>query len=198
MGNLKRNAVIVTVVLFVAAAAWLNWSYGQEVTTGTETEVGAESGSPVGAEVDSELPEYTEMDMEAGDEVPGLYFSASGETSNEYFATVRINRQQARDAAVETLATVNNTDGATNELVAASLEKITKIASDTQRETELEALIMAKGFADCVVFISDEGVKVTVPAPAAGLSKVDVAKITDVVTTETGIKASELKVFEVK
>jgi stage III sporulation protein AH len=57
---------------------------------------------------------------------------------------------------------------------------------------------MAHGFSDCVAFISDAGVKITVPAPQAGLSTVDVAKITDVVTSETEFTAAQLKIIEVK
>jgi stage III sporulation protein AH len=180
MGRFKRNAVVITVVLFVCAAAYLNWSYGNAETPAEDA--------------GAALPEYTETE---GDE--GLYYASEPVSqTSEYFASARINRQQARDAAVETLASVNAAEGASQEVVDGALDKIAKIAADSQREAELEALIMAKGFRDCVVFLSDDGVKVTVPAPEAGLASVEVAKITDIVTAETGCKAADLKVIEVK
>ncbi|MDR3277584.1 MAG: SpoIIIAH-like family protein [Oscillospiraceae bacterium] len=189
MKSFKRDAVILTVVIFVCVAAYLNWSYGKK--TDAEPDAGAQVDAP--RETQDILP------AESQDAEPGLYFDASAMTQQaEYFATARLNRRQARDEAVETLSAVKTAEGASQEVVDAALAKITAIASDSQREAELEALIMARGFADCVVFMSDDGVRVTVPAPESGLSSVDVAKITDAVTAETSYKAADLNVIEVK
>jgi stage III sporulation protein AH len=188
MKQIKRNAVILMVVLFVGAAAYLNWSYGQTDTA----QDGAEA---------ADVPEYTEPETEGAASDEGLYYAEAGTDDTatpEYFSTVRITRQQARDSAVETLSAVNSAEGASREVLDAALEKISQIAADSQKEAELEALIMAKGFGDCVVFVSDDGVKVTVPAPQSGLTGSEVAKITDVVTAETGRPAADLKIIEVK
>ncbi|NLT14100.1 MAG: SpoIIIAH-like family protein, partial [Clostridiales bacterium] len=63
---------------------------------------------------------------------------------------------------------------------------------------QIEDLIKAKGFADCVVYISDDGVNITVPAPQEGLAASSVAKITDVVVSQTDYKAVDLRINEVK
>jgi stage III sporulation protein AH len=120
------------------------------------------------------------------------------ETVSDFFAATRISRRQARDAAVETLATVTGAQGASQEVIDAALDKISGIALTSTKEAELESLIMAKGFADCVVFISDDGVKVTVPAPLEGLAQASVAQITNIVTTETVYKAADMQIIEVK
>jgi stage III sporulation protein AH len=83
-------------------------------------------------------------------------------------------------------------------MIDAALAEISEIASVSIKEAELEDLIKAKGFADCVVYISDEGVNVTVPAPEEGLSSASVAKITDVVTTQTDYTAGDIKIIPVK
>jgi stage III sporulation protein AH len=202
MRTFKRNAVIVTVTLFVCAAAYLNWSYGKQ--TEELPAEGAAGGvaedaqaSPPGQE--EALPDTEAAAPESGgiDEA-GLFYGGIGKSAANFFAEARINRSQARDAAVETLASVNATDGASKETLDAALSKITAIADYSRMEAELEALIMARGFSDCVAFISDAGVKITVPAPQAGLSTVDVAKITDVVTEETEFSADRLKIIEVR
>jgi stage III sporulation protein AH len=191
MKSLKRNAVIVTVVLFVCVAAYLNWSYSQEAAdaaaTGEATPVALSPNVNTAGEGGAFV---------ADGESAGLFYDDAAPSG--YFAEARIGRRQARDAAVETLASVNNSEGASQAVLDGALEKITAIAAFSQKEAELEALIRAKGFADCVAFLSDDGVKITVPAPAAGLSSVDVAKITEVVTSETEFAPTALQIIEVK
>ena len=177
MKTFRRNAVIITVLLFVCVAAYLNWSYNKNADdTQTAAEVpSAANGSNTGEDAAAENAD------------PGLYYNASGEINKEYFETARLNRQQARDAAAAALATVSETKGASQDMIDAALAKISAIAADS-----------IKGFADCVVYISEEGVSITVPAPDEGLPAASVAKITDVVTTQTTYKAADMKIIEVK
>ncbi|MDR1821438.1 MAG: SpoIIIAH-like family protein [Oscillospiraceae bacterium] len=201
MRNFKRNAVVVTVILFVAAAAYLNWWYGKK--DGADT--GAVSGPGYTDEHSDNNGALTPSPSPSADD-SGLFYTGDGGTDTDkqstsqaaYFAETRLNRSSARDAAIETLSAVTASAGASQELTDSALSKIAAIADFTQKEAEIEALIMAKGFTDCVVYISDEGVKVTVPAPEAGLSTVEVAKITDIVTSETVWKAKDLTIIEVK
>ena len=197
MKSFKRNAVILTVVLFVCVAAYLNWAHNRsledaDVVTEPPPEMMQASPTPhVPAEGSATAPEET-----------GLFYRGQGqgqvETISNFFAETRINRRQARDAAAETLATVSAVEGASQDVIDAALEKISTIAITSTREMELESMIMAKGFADCVVFMSDEGVKVTVPAPLEGLSQAAVAQITNIIITETEYRAVDLQIIEVR
>ncbi|MDR0838399.1 MAG: SpoIIIAH-like family protein [Oscillospiraceae bacterium] len=195
MRSFKRNAVIITVVLFVCVAAYLNWSYSKDAAQ----DVGATIAEPTTTSLTPNvgIPENPDAadDNNAGSS--GLFFSGDAGGTAAFFAEARINRRQARDAAVETLASVNGAEGASQEVLDAALEKITAIAAFGQKEAELEALVRAKGFSDCVAFMSADGVKITVPAPQAGLSAVDVAKITDIVTGETDFTAEALQIIPV-
>ena len=58
-------------------------------------------------------------------------------------------------------------------------------------------MIVAKGFKDCMVFMTDDSVTVTVVRPEEGLSSAAVAKITDIITSETDYKADALKIIEI-
>lgn len=197
----KRNAVIITVVLFVCVAAYLNWSYTRR---GNDAETLANSGSKVeetapGTGGAKDNAESSPKDNESG----SLFYQEDGEPADganisEYFATARLNREKARDSAAETLAAVSATEGASGEVIDAALAEISALAATSEKEAELEMLIMAKGFADCVVFISEDGIKVTVPAPLEGLSTTSVAQITDTVMAETEFAATQLKIIPVK
>ena len=65
-------------------------------------------------------------------------------------------------------------------------------------EAQIENLLLAKDFSECVVYITDEGITVAVPAPADGLSTAQVATITDTIVKETDYAAPQIKVIEVK
>ena len=70
------------------------------------------------------------------------------------------------------------------------------MASTTISEAQIENLVIAKGYTDCVAFISDGGVSVVVSATEEGLQDADVARITEIVTGETGVTASQIMIIE--
>lgn len=204
MKKFKRNIIVFSVLVFVCAAVYLNWSYNNKgeddaALTG-QTDVidnAAEDTALSGASEDTEVSAVSED--ETAEDV-GLYYTPE-ETDvvmSEYFAQVRLTRTQARDSAVETLSTVSTTEGASQETVDSALAEIALVAEYTIMEAELESLILAKGFEECVVFINDGGIDVTVPASTEGLSTAAVAQITDIVITETGFEAENLKIIEVR
>ncbi len=227
MKTIKRNAVIITVLVFVCAAAYLNWSYDRqnaELETDSlydysqqadSSNVEGQLLSQVGETTDTEKTEAednvetenTENNVETENKEDstnetGLYYTGSYSEAvsgsiSEYFSQVRLERTQARDEASMTLQTVALTDGASQEVTDEALEKMTQIADWTVKEAEVENLILAKGFIDCVVFMSEDGVSVTVAAEE-GLSNVSVAKITDIILAETDYTADDLTVIEVK
>ena len=210
MKTFKRNAVIITVLLFVCAAVYLNWSYNEKVddaqTAGENLENQVQETTGTEDSGNTATEDQTQQEAQQDGNDAGLYYTGEGDTEEtitgssdiqEYFAQVRLERQQARDEASSTLETVATSDGASQETIDEALEKMTKIADWTAKEAELENLIMAKGFEDCVVYLSDSGASVTVAA-GSGLTNSDVAKITDVIVSETEFTADQLKVIEIK
>ncbi len=170
--NLKRNMVIAAVLLLVCAAVYLNWSYNNRW------------GGADAAMVDAEDEAMTE---------------AGGEASSEdYFAAARLTRQNSRDEALNLLQTAASSETASQETIDSAMTAIASMATWSMQETQIENLLIAKDFSDCVVYISSEGVTVAVPAPAEGLSEAAVARITDTITSETGISAAQIKVIEIR
>lgn len=201
MKKVKRNIIVFAVLVFVCAAVYLNWSYNQKEAeaavngtedAGTITDVNAD----ISAGENTETAAVNDKDAESA----GLYYTSDEEqvTMSQYFANVRLNRTQARDSAVQTLSTVSETEGASQETIDTALSEITQVAEYTVLEAELESLILAKGFDDCVVFINDGGIDITVPASGEGLSTAEVARITDIVVTETDFEAENLTIIEVR
>ncbi len=196
----KRNAVIITVLIFVCVAVYLNWSYAQ-------TEVAAKTGESTNKDEvteDKNDTENTKKDT-AGAETSGLFYveDANGiETvdnteASEYFDQVRLTRQQARDSAEATLQTVTESEAAQTTIDEA-MQTMVNIAKWTEAEAQLESLIVAKGFQDCVAYMTDEGITITVATEAEALSDSSVAQIKDIVLDETEYTADQLKIIEIK
>ncbi len=164
MKTFKRNAVIITVLLFVCVAAYLNWSYNKK---DNDSEAIAETSPQTSAAAPTAS---AGKDAKAETSGAGLFYEPNESVDTAYFDTARLNRQQARDSAAATLATVSETDGASQDMIDAALAEISKIASVSIKEAELEDLIKAKGFADCVVTFPARG-NITVPRPRRGSSR---------------------------
>ena len=106
-------------------------------------------------------------------------------SGTEYFAEARLTRQVSRDEALELLQTAAASESASQETIDSAMSAITSMAA-------------CSNFADCVVYIGTDKVTVAVPAPMEGLSEEAVARITDVICTETDYRPAQLSIIEVK
>ena len=116
-----------------------------------------------------------------------------GDESNDYFAATVLNRQQSRDEAIDVLKLVAESDEATEEAKASANEQISKIALDIQNETNIETLVKAKGFEECVAVISEDAVSVVVSAE--NLQAADAAQILTIVYETTGISPDKVSII---
>ena len=183
----KRNLTVLTVVLFVAAAVYFNWSYNQQFGAADADMVMAEDDAMEKAGVKPEQAPEKETESKEPEE-----------PVSDYFAQARLTRQQSRDEALNLLEAASSADGASQETIDSAMTAIAAMASDSMTETRIENLLLAKGYADCVAYITGDSISVAVPSPAEGLTEAQVAAITDVITSDTEFAAAQLKVVEVK
>lgn len=181
----KRNAVVAAIVLFVCVAVYLNWSYQED-----SADVGKTLGQA--ALVDGK----THDPLLAASPAPSESAAPAESAHTGYFATARLNRQQARDSALAMLQETMGSDGAEETAKLDAGAAIETMADAAVSEAQIENLVVAKGYTDCVAFISDGGVSVVVSAIEEGLQDADVARITEIVTGETGVPASQIKIIE--
>lgn len=112
----------------------------------------------------------------------------------DYFTTMSLNRQQARDEAMEVLLSVAESQTALDEAKEAALHDINKLAADMEKETNIETMILAKGFTQCIAVISNDNCNVIVESD--GLQPGEVAQITEIVYEQAGIQPTNLKIVE--
>lgn len=187
----KRNAVVAAVVLFVCGAVYLNWSYQK----GQSEEAGKTLGEAELVSMQSADPLLKASPAPSADPSASPAPTATDKSSG-YFDAARLNRQQARDSALSILQEAAADTNATETMKAETGEAIQTLADYTVSEAQIENLVTAKGYADCVAFISDGSVSVVVSATEEGLTDADVARITEIVTEETGLEASAITIIE--
>ena len=186
----KRNAVVATVLLFVCAAVYLNWRYAGEAAVDQAAEVSAQRQEQNGDST-KVLGDAALVD---GQVVSGQEEDATA-VSN-YFDTARLSRQQSRDNALSLLREAAEQEGAEQAAVDEANQTIQTLAGYSVLESQIENLVIAKGYADCVAFMGENGISVVVSAAEDGLQTEDVAKITDIVLSETEYTADQIKIME--
>lgn len=204
----KRNAVVAVVLMFICVGVYLNWTEHQENTADTieladTVDVGLLDET---AEETIALTDGTTVETLTGDvavldgDYDALLTEATTDTSvSDYFAAIRLARQESRDSAAELLQeTIAYETGADETAASAASEQLETMVATALKESEIEGLVIAKGYEDCVAYMSDEGISVAVAAPEEGLEADAVAQICDIVVTQSDYTPSELKIIEVK
>ena len=186
MKTWKKNMVAAAVLVTVCAGIYLNWLYTDAEQTADLTDT-----------IDSEKilsDDLLVLGSDAALEAAGEDLAVD-ESVTDYFAAVRLSRQEARDSAVTLLQeTFAYSEGSDAEISSDQLELIVQTALT---EAQIESLIIAKGYADCVAYMNEEGISVAVAAPEGGLQQDDVAVITDIVMTQSDYDMTAIRVVEV-
>lgn len=179
MNKWKKNLMAASVLLVVCTGIYVNWMY-------------------TNAEDVADLTD--KLDAETVLSQDGIVMEESKDNTqdigSDYFAAVRLSRQEARDSAVNLIQEAmaygdSNQQQQTN----AQLEKIVQIALC---EAQIESLVIAKGYRDCVAYMSDSGISVAVASPEGGMDEQDVAVIADIVLTQTELSFSQIRVVDVQ
>ena len=175
----KRNLVIAGAVTLVIAAVAVNWivfsgdnkkdgfdydasagmntNYGTTLNTG---EVGDTTSKPTGSEPDS---------------------------TDSYFSSVEVSRKRARDEALEVLNAVVENDQASDAVKAEAMAEIQIIAKEMSQESNIESILMGKGFAQCLAVINGESANIVVRTEEQ-LNASQLAQINAVVYEQAGIE----------
>ena len=167
-----RGIVIIVAVLLIGVAVYLNyrWFYDPTDSLGYG---------------ESNMEDTFDDSTETG---------ADGDTAkNDYFAAAALTRQQSRDEAIDVLKLVASNDEASEEAKAEAQAKISQIAVDIQNEANIETLVKAKGFEECVAVISDGAASVIVKAES--LLANEAAQILAIVYDTTGIAPENISII---
>ena len=202
MKKANQKMTLLTLVVALGAAVYLNWEYAKS----TDFVVDATQANAVmdtsdhnivtdALTVNAEVSQEETVDKNYGE---AQLVSVSKTTGNEFFEQARLSRTKTRDEALDKLQkTLKNT-----ELSSEEKEQLTQTLSKTidniTTESDIESIVKAKGFIDCVAFIDEDKVNITVMTSNDGLDKTEVAQIRDVVLSKCNVSAQNITIVEVK
>lgn len=180
MKKWKKNVMAAAVLVTVCAGIYLNWLYTED-----QTAANLEDTLDASKILSSDTLVMSE-ETDAQDPT----------TVSDYFAAVRLSRQQARDSAVSLLQEAMAYNGEDDDSKSnAQLEELVQVALC---EAQIESLVIAKGYAECVAYISDDSISIAVATPEGGLQQEDVAVIADIVLTQSDFEMEDIYVVEVQ
>ncbi len=167
----RRNMIIIVAVLLIGGAVALNYAVFY----------GGNDGIDYGA-------------SNMGDANTGADASGGGNTGDTYFSAAILSRTQARDEAIEVLQTVLASEDALEETKAQALADISRIALEIEKESNIETLVRAKGFSECVAVVNGDSASVIVKSEGELLQN-QVAQINEIVYEQTGIHPANIKIL---
>lgn len=184
MNQWKKNMAAAAILVTVCAGIYVNWLYTEDAATSDLTDT-----------LDTEKV-MSDESLVLSDDMAAI---AAGQepqtTAGDYFASVRLSRQQARDNALNMLEeAMSYAEGSKASESSAQLEDIVQTALT---EAQIESLVIAKGYTDCVAYMTNEGISVAVSAPEGGLQDTDVAVIADIVMSQSDYLLTDIRIVEV-
>lgn len=173
----KRQLILAGLIVALAAAVFVNWYYTKPNTT------------PVSAK---EKITNAEKENNAGN--AELVNSSDVKDESGYFASVRLQRDTARDKALNNIKSViADIDSQNSDAVKQANDNLGGLSENIKLESDIEALVSAKTGTDCVAVINDDAIQIVVPKNI--IDETSVLQITEIVLDNTDIKSDNIKII---
>lgn len=154
-----------------------------------QADTGVEEATQAGA--DTQQPAQSENgSSQTGLENPGEAVLTSGMNVADYIANVQLSREQIRAKNKETLMGLINSASIDEAAKQQAIQDMIKLTEVSEKENAAETLLMAKGFADPVVSITEDKVDVVINAPS--ITDPQRAQIEDIVKRKAEVGADQI------
>ena len=198
-----RKATAITLAAALVVAVYLNWQYSRtgvslnedavNVSAAVvETEAEAVAASPITDGLMTEAEAVSSANKNYGE---AQLVSVANDSGSKFFEEARLKREKAHDAALDTIRKSSNLSAEEKKSYA---QQLTGNLEDLNAENEIETLVKAKGFADCLCFLQSGRADLTVMTSGDALTAAQVAQIRDIVLSKSSVTAQNITVVEVK
>lgn len=121
------------------------------------------------------------------------FVGAGVQEESAYFSEARATRIAAREEALSIIQEVLDSASASAEDKAQATQKATAIAQNVLQESNIENLLLAKGFSDSVVYIDGERCSVVVKAD--DLQQQESLQILQIVISQSDVAADKVQIM---
>lgn len=199
-----RRATAITLAAALVVAVYLNWQYARTDVSLQEDAVtvsaAAETQAEPAAEVvtDGLMTEAEAVSSAGKNYGEAQLVSVANDSGAKFFEEARLKRQKAHDAALDTIQKTLKSSSLSSEEKKTYAQELTGNLEDLHAENEIETLVKAKGFADCLCFLQSGRADLTVMTAGDALTAAQVAQIRDIVLSKSSVTAQNITVVEVK
>lgn len=199
-----RKATAITLAAALVVAVYLNWQYAR---TGVSLEEDAvqvvASAEATDETVSAPILDGLMTEAEAVSSANKNYgeaqlVSVSNNSGSKFFEEARLKRTKAHDEAMDTIQKTLKSASLSAEEKKTYTQQLTGNLEDLNAENEIETLVKAKGFADCLCFLQSGRADLTVMTSGDALTAAQVAQIRDIVLSKSNVTAQNITIVEVK
>lgn len=199
-----RKATAITLAAALVIAVYLNWQYARTgvIESGETLEVSATSISEETAAsapiIDGLMTEAEAVSGANKNYGEAQLVSVANDSGSKFFEEARLKRTKAHDEAMDAVQKALKSSSLSAEEKKSYTQQLTGNLEDLNAENEIETLVRAKGFADCLCFLQSGRADLTVMTSGDALTAAQVAQIRDIVLSKSSVTAQNITVVEVK
>ncbi len=190
----KKHLVAAGLALVLAVGLYANFAIGSNVTSKSA------SGDNYG---DTRLvSNENDNTGKVSDKKDSDIVSASANTekvadsSEEYFAKARIDKQASREEAKETLKSIYGGGDMTKDELAVVAQDAQQLTNLMEAENKIETTLKAQGFEDVLCYLSDNSANIIVKSQ--GLDTAQAAQIKSALLSEVEVAGENITIVEVQ
>ena len=198
-----RKATALTLAAALVVAVYLNWQYARTGVTLEEDAVNVAATVETEEAVSAPIMDGLMTEAEAVSSANKNYgeaqlVSVANNSGSKFFEEARLKRTKAHDEAMDAVQKALKSASLSDEEKKSYTQQLTGSLEDLNAENEIETLVRAKGFADCLCFLQSGRADLTVMTSGDALTAAQVAQIRDIVLSKSNVTAQNITIVEVK
>lgn len=198
-----RKATAITLAAALVVAVYLNWQYARTGVTLEEDAVNVAAAVETEEAVSAPIMDGLMTEAEAVSSANKNYgeaqlVSVANNSGSKFFEEARLKRTKAHDEAMDAVQKALKSASLSAEEKKSYTQQLTGSLEDLNAENEIETLVRAKGFADCLCFLQSGRADLTVMTSGDALTAAQVAQIRDIVLSKSNVTAQNIIIVEVK
>lgn len=198
-----RKATAITLAAALVVAVYLNWQYARTGVTLEEDAVNVAAAVKTEEAVSAPIMDGLVTEAEAVSSANKNYgeaqlVSVANNSGSKFFEEARLKRTKAHDEAMDAVQKALKSASLSAEEKKSYTQQLTGSLEDLNAENEIETLVRAKGFADCLCFLQSGRADLTVMTSGDALTAAQVAQIRDIVLSKSNVTAQNITIVEVK
>jgi stage III sporulation protein AH len=206
MRAISKNTQKTTAITLAAAlvvAVYLNWQYARTGVTLEEDAVNVAATVETEEAVSAPIMDGLMTEAEAVSSANKNYgeaqlVSVANNSGSKFFEEARLKRTKAHDEAMDAVQKALKSASLSAEEKKSYTQQLTGSLEDLNAENEIETLVRAKGFVDCLCFLQSGRADLTVMTSGDALTAAQVAQIRDIVLSKSNVTAQNITIVEVK